>query len=433
MPVPIAVLQPRPRTAWTPILDGHAAAAARAALSEIVTALADRDPAHTDPSDVCDAALLFAYLSRESDGRWEQRAVNGLNVAVEKIGTGAFPHHALFDGLCELGWTVQHISYVLAGDTASDEADDPLEDVDACLLNVVRHYPEGATYDLISGLVGIGVYFLERLPRASAREGLRLILQLLEDSSESSWGGRTWRTPAEGLPEEQRAVCPNGHYNLGVAHGVPSVVYLLGEMAAGDVERDRALGLLDPVIEWLFARRRPPTAPTRFSSWFVPGAEPTDSRLGWCYGDVGIAAVFGHVGWRLSRADLSQCSHDLLARAIARDVRAGGILDTGLCHGALGLAHIYNRAFQDEGIDAYRTAAIDWYARALAMRRPDVGVAGFFTWRTDCDPPTVADASMLSGAVGAALALLAATSSIDPAWDRRLLVSGRLAQVEAPR
>ena len=38
-------------------------------------------------------------------------------------------------------------------------------------------------YDLIIGLVGIGVYALERLPRTSARECIELIVDRLDETA----------------------------------------------------------------------------------------------------------------------------------------------------------------------------------------------------------------------------------------------------------
>lgn len=427
MSVPTPIAESERRAEWTGLLEGRVATAVHAAVCDIAKALADCNPDVTDASDLCDRALLFAYLSREKGEfeDWDERAVRWLNVAVDKAVAGGLSQPALFGGVCGLGWTIQHVTDLLGG-TAESSSEDPLEEVDAYMLRALSHYPDGAPYDLISGLVGIGVYFLERLPRERAHSALSLILQLLEDTSELSWGGRTWRTPPEGLPDEQRALCPNGHYNLGVAHGVPGVVFLLAEIAAAGIHRDEALRLLNPVLDWLFARRRPPGAATRFSSWFVPGAEPTDSRLGWCYGDLGVAAVLGHVAARLARAEVTLVSQDLLDRSLGRDSHAGRIQDMGLCHGALGLAHIYNRFSQASGRETYKAAAVEWYQRALAMRQDGIGIAGFFSWRPDNDPPIVADTSMLSGAAGSALALLAATSVVPPAWDRLLLLSGRV-------
>ena len=59
-----------------------------------------------------------------------------------------------------------------------------------------------------------------------------------------------------------------------------------------------------------------------------------------------------------------------------------------------------------------------WFRRTLAFRRPGRGIAGF----TAHDG---ADRSLLTGAAGIGLALLAASTAVEPAWDRILLLDLR--------
>ncbi len=58
-----------------------------------------------------------------------------------------------------------------------------------------------------------------------------------------------------------------------------------------------------------------------------------------------------------------------------------GCVDAGLCHGAAGVAHIYNRFWQWTGDDLFGAAARRWFAEVLAMRRPDSGIAGFRSYQ----------------------------------------------------
>src|SRR5207247_4655901 len=65
----------------------------------------------------------------------------------------------------------------------------------------------------------------------------------------------TWFTPAKRLPEWQRAICPGGYFNVGLAHGVPGVIALLGGACAAGVAVDRARPLLDGAVTWLLNQR----------------------------------------------------------------------------------------------------------------------------------------------------------------------------------
>ncbi|HRG97605.1 MAG TPA: hypothetical protein PLR99_15225, partial [Polyangiaceae bacterium] len=66
-----------------------------------------------------------------------------------------------------------------------------------------------------------------------------------------------------------------------------------------------------------------------------------------------------------------------------------------------------------------------WFSRALAMRAPGRGFAGFRAHARDATGKVRwrNDPSFLTGAAGVTLALLAATTHGDPTWDRTLLLS----------
>ena len=97
-----------------------------------------------------------------------------------------------------------------------------------------------------------------------------------------------------------------------------------------------------------------------------------------------------------------------------------GVVDAGICHGAAGLGHLYNRLFQATGHDVFRATARAWFERTLAMRQPDAGIAGFLTL-IGLPDSWGADSSFLTGVNGIALALLAAATPCVPAWDGRIL------------
>src|SRR5439155_20242508 len=86
------------------------------------------------------------------------------------------------------------------------------------------------------------------------------------------------------LPQWQREICPNGYYNLGLAHGVPGVIAVLGGAVAAGVRPDVAPQLLEGSVKWLLGKQLPADADTAFASWAGPGIEERGSRLAWCYG-----------------------------------------------------------------------------------------------------------------------------------------------------
>ena len=91
----------------------------------------------------------------------------------------------------------------------------------------------------------------------------------------------------------------------------------------------------------------------------------------------------------------------------------------------MGLAHIYNRAFQATRLSHFANAARMWAEHALAtQRKPGTGIAGFASHSFTPRPTDIIlqdDTGFLTGAAGVGLALLSLLTSAAPRWDGVLL------------
>jgi hypothetical protein len=324
---------------------------------------------------------------------------------------------SLYSGLTGVGWALTHLQSRLPG----LDGEDDLGEIDDVLLRHLDQSPWPDDYDLISGLVGFGVYALERLPRPAAMACLQRVIDRLAETAEHRAEGITWWTDPAWLPADTRAQSPRGYYNLGLAHGVPGVIALLGQACAAEVAVARARPLLEGAVRWLLAQQ----GPGGFAALVEPGAAEKPARLAWCYGDPGVAAALLWAARCVAEPAWEREALAIARRAAQRPPEQSGVVDAGLCHGAAGLGHLFNRMFQATGQPWLAEAARSWLERALAMRRPGRGPGGYAAWQLGDDGVRtwVPDAGLLTGAVGIALALLAATTAIEPAWDRMLLAA----------
>lgn len=420
---------------WRPLLDGELAAEAWQAVREVAEAL--REPsaaAAADPtlaSGSAGIALFHTYLAQAlSEDAWADAAANHFDRMVEAVPSAPL-RPGLFGGLVGIGWTIEHLRGRLFAADAEEEDDN--QEIDEALLPALLRAWTG-DYDLLRGLVGIGVYFHERLSRPAARPAaetaLRRILVQLMNSVEESDGGLTWHTSPELLPQEVRDSHPQGYYNVGMAHGVPGVIALLGLLCEAGFDQSGSLDsdarpLLAGAVDWLLARELPPEAATRFPHLAGPGIAPAPSRLAWCYGDPAIAVALLGAARRSGNTEWERAARRIALDAAARSPEGSRVIDAGLCHGAAGLGHLFHRLHQATGEEALAGAARFWFRQALDLRRPGEGVAGFLAWAPlpNGEEGWDADPGFLTGASGVALALLAALSPIEPAWDRLLMVS----------
>lgn len=440
-----------PRGPWVPILpdsdDAHGAAGVEQAVDEIAAALApaqengsaSRSPGSQALADgPAGEALFFHYLDRARPGQGhDERALTHLETAIAATAeTMTAP--GLYGGFSGVAWVLEHLTGRLLEAPAPGE-EDPGEEVAKALAAYLGHTPWLDDYDLISGLVGFGVWAVERAPRSLGEEAAESIVRRLGELAERGEGGEggvTWRTSPERMMASEAATYPQGNYNLGVAHGVPGVIGILGEMVAaglpagGGTGQGTARELLAGAVEWLLRQRLPAGAPSCFSYSVAPGVEPVPARHAWCYGDPGVSLALLGAARAAGEPEWERQAVAVARAAAARDPDAGGVVDGGLCHGAAGLAHLYNRLFQATGDPAFRAAALAWIERLMAQRRPGQGIAGWQAWRpigevTGPNPELgwVDDRGFLTGAAGIGLVLLGALSAVEPAWDRVLLAS----------
>jgi lantibiotic modifying enzyme len=388
---------------WEPLLEGARAAHARAVAGEIVVAL-ERQPPSAEPGFQGDAsiALLLAHCGRPTAGPRLESALNAIAARPATI--------SLFAGISGMSWLVDH----LAG---GDEAESIIAHFDAAILRYLDRPRWHERYDLVTGLVGAGIAAAGHRGEHTARIAERVVshLEALADVGEA---GATWRTPPQLLGDTRHARSA-GVIDLGVAHGVPGVIGMLAQFVDADIERERSRRLLQAAVAWLL--HTVPRGRPRFGARW-----PTDpdevKRTGWCHGDPGVAGVLLRASRTLGSADLEHEALQLLQPNAAPGV-ARPIPDACICHGAAGVAHIYNVAFQRTGSVQLRAQAEHWIGEVLRARTPGTGIAGYRFLTFDGDEPRWAsDTTLVSGAAGVALVLLAAVEDRAPAWQGLFLL-----------
>ncbi|HSK81629.1 MAG TPA: lanthionine synthetase C family protein [Thermoanaerobaculia bacterium] len=427
-----------PRTPWQPILTGDLAERAQQAIDEIAadlrriasdssrstaTSWSRRGPSLAGGD--AGLACFFAYLDParpeaqpgESFGDF---ALELLERAIEGTGAVQSPP-SLYGGFSGVAWTLEH----LRGRVFEDEegGEDPGEEVAAAILEYLGHTPWVMDYDLISGLVGFGVYALERGARRGGPECLAKVMARLSEIAVREPEGITWHTPAHLVGPVNVERYPEGNFNVGVAHGVPGVIGFLGEACAAGVEEARPL--LSGAVSWLLRQKLPEGAGSVFPYSVAPGVEPGPSRLAWCYGDLGITLSLLLAARAVGQEDWEREALALGRACAARTLEASGTVDAGVCHGMAGNAHLFNRLAQATGDPLFAEAARTWFLRTLDQRRPGEGLGGYLLYVADEEGALDwrEEPGFLTGVAGLGLSLLGATTPVEPEWDRLLLVS----------
>jgi lantibiotic modifying enzyme len=414
---------------WQPILSGTAAQQALQAVDAIAETITSSTalPGERQPSlgrGQAGLALLYTWLARTR--RMPQADVLArqcLDQAIEAVSTQAM-NASLYGGFTGVAWAAE-----LTGRLLDPDAEDRSEPVDDALLRLLSRADRwSAPYDLVVGLTGLGVYALQRYPRPVATECLRRVVERLDECAQHDEHGLYWWTPpAEILDQESRNQYSSGRADLGVAHGMAGPIALLGCVCGAGVEQATARPLLEGAVSWLLAHSVPTDAGPTFPVWVAPAFQPSPARCAWCYGDPGIAAALLLAARGMGDAGWEQTAVALACRAAERPASETGVVNANFCHGAAGLAHLYNRMYQATGEPTLSRAALYWLERTLGFYRRARDAGG--TWvQGNWEPGqrerwTWTGTELVEGAAGVALVLLAAATSVEPTWDRMFLIS----------
>ncbi len=408
---------------WGPILEGDLREAALSTLQE----LSAQVPSESTPDEgnlflgggAVGRALFHGYVALAEGSASRHLATRRLlRHILDAWPASSLPWRIqLYRDFLGLAWVSVHL------DPGGVDAG-PWEEFDELLPSLVAMLPKESGFDLVSGHVGLGTYALERLPGAGAEECLARIVAELDASARREGRGLAWpRTAPEG--SWQRQVCTGEYVDLGVAHGVAGIIAFLAEVRAAGIETRQTSALLDPAVAWLLDQRIDGGEGPCFPALAAPGIDRAPSRLAWCYGDAGIAGALLHAARCTGEASWEREAIDIARGSLGWSPERSRVVDATLCHGAAGLAHIYNRFFQSTRLEEFHGAAVAWYARTLGLRRPGQGVGGFLArGEAEGRMDWVAEPGFLIGAAGIGLGLLAAVSPGEPAWDRLLLLSG---------
>jgi lantibiotic modifying enzyme len=414
---------------WTPLLGQNESGPLLASIHDIAQVLEAKLKKSEPPQLTPDAgegaaavAIFFAYLElaglRPGAG---SLAFDFINRAIESLATEAMGP-SLYGGFSGVAWAAEHVTRLL-----SDSPEDLGGDIDAALETYLNRSPWKEDYDLIVGLVGIGVYCLERPHSPVARRCLELIVERLSELAEVSGDGVRWFTPPSLIPPQQKDLYPEGYYNLGLAHGIPGIIAFLGRAYAAGITQKKTGDMLEGAVRWFLRQRLPATAKSSFGTFVQIGKESSeDSRLAWCYGDGGIAAALllaarctGNKNWEAEAIQIAR-------RSARRDPQTCYVRDVSFCHGTVGLAHIFNRFYHATHDELFAQASRYWLQQTLEHRQPGTGAAGYSVLlpdEKDNEKLTLQPRfGLIEGVAGLGLSFLAAVSHIEPLWDRMFMV-----------
>jgi lantibiotic modifying enzyme len=365
-------------------------------------------------SGVSGIALFMFYYSRFAGiEKYADYGRQALKKAIDLI-DGGFISHTYCIGISGLTWTCEHLAR--HGFIRQKEASF-VNTLNPYLLSMMEKDFNDGNYDFLHGGLGVGYYFMTK--NKINGKAINCLLDGLERTAEKTFNGcMKWKSVMN-IDSIQTG------YNISLSHGMSSIVACMAKLYKLHPEFSRAKNILSDTVKYIIQQRLKKVEISHFPTYSLESETKTinHSRLGWCYGDLGIAQALLQAANVLEDKELEDMSVDILLYTCNRkDMSANYVVDAGLCHGTAGIAHSFQRIYKELSNPVFQETAYYWLDKTLKMAVFENGLAGFKTWSGD-EKQWTNNYSFLDGIPGIGCCLISALNNGLTDWDECLLLS----------
>jgi lantibiotic modifying enzyme len=363
-------------------------------------------------------ALFLTYYDRiiYKKNKISPRIMDILEHNIERINSG-IRMHTICSGISGFGWFCEHLVKLKIMDRDDIQF---LDDLDFFLYKQIITDIKKGNYDYLHGALGVATYFLSRFERKDIPGYLKELLTELENSA----------IPCENDTVKWISVLDHETgekgYNISLSHGMSSIAAFLIKLHQLNFETERTSRLLTQTIKYILIQI---TYIEGSISYFPSYAKESCkngyySRLGWCYGDLGIVHILWQAAIILKNREWENTAIQILYHtANRRGLQENAINDAGLCHGSAGVAHIFWNLYLKTNINKFRETADYWLNITMQMGKYTDGLAGFKAWRKEKYGGPVKSDSLLEGIAGIGLVLLSQLKCDEITWDKSFMLS----------
>lgn len=367
------------------------------------------------------AVLFFSYLYLASHNEeYLHRALLFLDKIITDIEDKVM-NFSFSNGVTGILWMIKHLENI--GILNHFNTYD-LSEIHQYIVKATNKDRANGNYDLFAGLIGKAIYFLEyKKINKDISYQLMEILITIESLSIPSKLGVSW------IDEYDEPSV----FNLGMAHGIPSVITLLCKLIKLNIYTENTLFLIQESVKWLLFfenKKGIYSFPSKIES---PSLE-TDGlgRMAWCYGDLGIGLAIYKASIVLKDNSLMQKSLKIIQKCLQIGLLDSGILysptlsliDTCFCHGIAGVIHYFSQSYKITGNLVYKNRIDYWLKICVDYKINDKtkSISGFLSpeiiqnqkvWNENY--------SLLDGITGFGLVLISELYNIKPNWSKIFL------------
>ncbi|GHU72997.1 hypothetical protein FACS189413_16860 [Bacteroidia bacterium] len=349
--------------------------------------------------------FLFYYARYAENEEIENKAMDFLIDSVRQI--DRYFYHSYFSGISGLCWTIDHLCN--NGFIHLDNRE-IFKQFDNILCQSVLQDIRRDNFDFLHGGIGTLIYLLKRISNPIVKQNVEQVIMMLNEKKIQCGNLCFWNFYNISNNEYER--------NISISHGQSSILVFLCKCYLLGIEKNIVKSIAQMCVNYILDQEY---LDARVGSFFPnkinEHSSPHKSRMGWCYGDLGIAIALWHYSRVFKDEEIeAKVIEILLFAAKRRDLALNGVIDGSLCHGCAGLAIIFRRMFYHTNIKAFYEAATYWIEQTLLMSKFPDGLIGYKANGKDISY------NLLTGVSGIGLSILTFLEKKDLYWDECLLL-----------
>lgn len=372
------------------------------------------------------ALFFFHYSKFKNNDDAAEIGIDLIKKCFDKINDG-YSHSTYCSGITGFGWLLEHL---LEEDFIDFDGDDLLIELDDYLLAKMQDDFKNNYNDFLHGGIGYGFYFFKRYKNTKSKvykekykKNLLQIISYLNDNSHKEDNKIKWASKKndEDGPFE---------YNLSLSHGITSIINFLCRLHNDIIFKPYVEEMIEMSTNFLLScKNQDANCNSLFPNIEIvenpdqqKNKNSQNSRLAWCYGDLGIGITLLHVAKALNNDTLLKEGSQILTHSSFRTQTENTFVnDTGICHGAFGNALIFNRIFKITSNPIFYNASLYWCNKGLQMAYHEDGNAGYKKWFPEREE-WEKEISLLEGIAGIGLTIINLLSTSDSNWDECLML-----------
>jgi lantibiotic biosynthesis protein len=366
------------------------------------------------------ALFLFYYSQKQKNNTASDLAYSHIEECFKKINNN-YQTPTYCSGIVGFFWCLEKLN---ENNFIHSDNDKLLAEFDDFFFNQMIHDIKNNNYDFLHGGLGYAFYFLKRYNNTKSidlknkyKKNLMTVVDEIEKVSIKNNNEIMWSSSIKST--DNKIV-----YNLSLSHGMSSIINFLSRFPNLKENKKQIDKLLNGSINFVLKFYNDKSNESCFPD-FIPVIKKNadikyNSRLAWCYGDLGIALSLYKAGSYLKNPEIIKKSIEIFEKTSYRRLYESHVKDAGVCHGAFGIALIYKKIYSETNNIKFKESYKFWINEGLKMDFHKDGYAGYKKW-VGGKGIWENEASILEGISGIGMTLLELEGNNN--WDECLLIN----------